>query len=297
MWPFRFVTSILAELLSAHAPAFNLHTSTAVEDITIQSASAHPYTIATSRGTIRARHIVHATNGYASHLVPGLRSSLFPCRGQMTAQRPGSDFPDTEGLRSWSFIGDKGFEYITQRPQSAYSSKRNDADGKQSGGEILLGGAFTLPGLSQLGLADDTTLETTIGAYLEGIMPLVFDKQNWGKDAPEGRVIDHWTGVMGMTLDTLPYVGRLPDQLTSRSVEATSLMAEHGLAPPGEWIAAGYNGEGMVNAWSCGVAVADMILQQSADRDDVPALPEEYLITNKRLARSSLAQMGRIWLA
>ena len=36
---------------------------------------------------------------------------------------------------------------------------------------------------------------------------------------------------------------------------------------PAEWISAGYNGEGMVNAWLCGVALGLMIL----GREDISA--------------------------
>ncbi|KAL3956955.1 hypothetical protein ACCO45_009801 [Purpureocillium lilacinum] len=75
-------------------------------------------------------------------------------------------------------------------------------------------------------------------------MATVFDPR-WGGGGSTDKV---WTGVMGFTGDLMPLVGRLPggDEKTK--------------SDSGEWVAAGFNGEGMVWAWLCGTAVGVMML-------------------------------------
>lgn len=58
---------------------------------------------------------------------------------------------------------------------------------------------------------------------------------------------------MGFTYDSLPLVGKLPSSLTGRNLPPKSLGSE--------WMAAGFNGEGMVHAWRSGIAVAQMLLE------------------------------------
>jgi hypothetical protein len=120
------------------------------------------------------------------------------------------------------------------------------------------------------------------------------------KDEPEqfakGRVKMVWSGVMGYSADGMPWVGRVPESVAGRSaprtlkpsasasqesfflpdrnitVDASSdsdSESEHVgatyLAKPGEWISAGYSGEGMAHAWMCGKALAYMILGKDSE--------------------------------
>ena len=71
-------------------------------------------------------------------------------------------------------------------------------------------------------------------------------------------------------IDGGPLVGTLPEEALDRPSGGNS---------GAEWISAGYNGHGMVNAWLCGKATADMILQ----RDVSSWFLEQYLITSNRM--------------
>ncbi|KAK7688053.1 hypothetical protein QCA50_008423 [Cerrena zonata] len=51
-------------------------------------------------------------------------------------------------------------------------------------------------------------------------------------------------------------------------------------SPPGEWIAAGYTGEGMVHAWMSGRALASMVLNDEEGIKDW--FPEILRINEKR---------------
>lgn len=79
-----------------------------------------------------------------------------------------------------------------------------------------------------------------------------------------------------MSADEFPWVGRVPEKIADRETPKAdvrflkqgtkqSFSPHAGLAAPGEWISAGYTGEGMTNAWMSGTAVAQMILQTSQD--------------------------------
>lgn len=297
---------MFAALLAEHHTALALETATPVTSVTVDAAdAAAPFRVHTPRGVIRARHVIHATNGYSAALVPGLRAKLFPVRGQMTAQRPGPAFPHHDGRRSWSVLRGRGLEYMTQVPRR---------DGGGGGGDLLLGGALAQSaqnGLDEVGVADDSTVNYEVGAHLAGALPLLFGPAAWGgDDAAAGTGVSHvddmWTGIMGFTADSLPFVGRLDASITGRPVPRAAAAAAGNRGPaPAEWIAAGYNGEGMVNAWLCGVAVALMATGRDGDADFRPAsgdgrppgrvqdwLPRDYLVSPRRLAWASVYELA-----
>lgn len=104
---------------------------------------------------------------------------------------------------------------------------------------------------------------------------------------------------MGISADLLPWVGRVPETLAQRT--ATTLAVgpaddkEKGervlphLAESGEWIAAGYSGEGMVHAWMSGKALAHMIL----DKDDEIRewFPDILRVTEKRWKEANVENL------
>jgi len=70
----------------------------------------------------------------------------------------------------------------------------------------------------------------------------------------------------------MPFVGRLESTLTGRSPVKVTLPED--IIYPGEWVSAGYNGEGMVNAWGCGVALGLMVLgREESDSSKIVGRP------------------------
>ncbi|XP_044716558.1 putative fad dependent oxidoreductase protein [Hirsutella rhossiliensis] len=208
LWPYRLVTSVWNGLLKQY-PNLAIRTHTPVEAIVVDKSSPHPYRLHHGSGVVAARHVVHATNGFAAHLVPSLRGRLTGVLGHMTAQRPGVAFPASHGRRSWSVLYPGGFEYAAQRKDQ---------------------------GLDQLGVWDDGRLDALPLMHLRGSMQTVFEPR-WGDG---GGLVKAWTGIMGFTGDTLPLVGRLPEDDAPPAGRA-----RRGESRPGQWIAAGFNGEGM----------------------------------------------------
>lgn len=302
MWPYRFITALYAVLLAKFPKEFSIETGTMVQAIEVTSDCATPFLLKTSRGDIKAAHVIHATEAFASNLVPGLVGKLFPIRGHMSAQRPGKSFPDYDGSLSWSIVGRNDYEYISQRP-----GKPDAANGL--GAEIMTGGGSAHidgTGHNEVGQWNDDKVEQSIGSYLAGVLPVSFRSDFWGEDADGSLVKSMWTGIMGLTCDFMPVVGRLSSRLTKRGVKAgdNKQGAVDGSPAPAEWISAGFNGTGMVSTWLSGVAVALQVLGRENVKSEGQVwkpdgivsdwFPEEFVCDPKRIARGSINELPRL---
>jgi glycine/D-amino acid oxidase-like deaminating enzyme len=252
--PYNLVTTAL-EQLSARHPNFSVHPLTPIVFLAPSVIAGLTMARTAAGGLITARHVVHATNGYLSHLLPGFAGKVFPVRGTMTAQAPGARFPHKDGERSWSFIWQKGFDYCIQRPD----------------GTIMLGGGLLNAeddGLVDIGAPADDAAHVSVlaAAHLRGLPPTVFGDAGWGASAGGTT----WTGVMGWSADTLPFIGAVGPEATGRASSGAH-----------EWVCGGYGGEGMVNAWLCGAALGRMLRGAS---DGLPA-PFRYSAARLRKAR------------
>ena len=264
----------------------------------------------------------------------------------MSAQRPGKGLsppntnPETAssmwaGSRAFVFYPGKqenAFDYLTQLLPSA--TTRSGAS-LPTAGEFMFGGGAMLGGRSEsafmdnIGIADDTETDFEVEAYLSGALERYFS-DHWGQegDAPDvgggvppsgawgtGRVKAAWTGIIALSADMQPWVGRVPQTVSRRkepspasilesipvkprstgtetpsSVSSDTFEARQTLAKSGEWICAGYTGEGMVHAWLSGQAVAQMVLNTNDSGTTskgldkrTPELPKPFLITEKRV--------------
>lgn len=94
-----------------------------------------------------------------------------------------------------------------------------------------------------------------------------------------------WSGIVGVSADRNPWVGRLSSRLTGRPTpiisESQKIASDSTkLASPGEWIAAGYSGEGMAHAFLSSRALALQILDRASDAR--AWFPECLDVTEKR---------------
>ncbi|KAH7920486.1 FAD dependent oxidoreductase [Leucogyrophana mollusca] len=273
--PYRLVTGILSRLLKDYPKDFELYTQTPCTSITQPSASEPFYTLTTSLGRITTPHVVHATNAYASSLLPSLARAIVPVRETMTAQRPGTSLhPSTgSGARSFVFFSRRaGFDYLTQFPGPTGEHELMFGAGLEDG----VGGEG-----EGLGVTDDGGYDVHSAVHVSGALPVYFGEGNWGSEsAPvdnegndawnRGRVKALWSGILSLSGDGLPWVGRLPERVTGRkqsplnrnwfSLDEKVRREDHFGVAPGEWIAAGYSGEGMVHAWMSAKALAYMVL-------------------------------------
>jgi glycine/D-amino acid oxidase-like deaminating enzyme len=122
----------------------------------------------------------------------------------MSAQNAGHhSYEGFHSNRSWSMIyGPDDFDCMTQRPSS---------DGI---GEITLGGGTFRSknnGLDQIGVWDDSHTDVFTSAQLAGILPVVLscEKQQRQVEAQSRRLQHHWSGIISLTADSLPFIGKL----------------------------------------------------------------------------------------
>ena len=162
------------------------------------------WTVGTPRGTIQAAKVILATNGYTAYLYPKLQGKIVPMRGQITAHRPGNRLPNDGSLdTTYSFIYANGYDYMIPRPS-----------GSLHAGDIVIGGGLVKAadeGLQEYGMTDDQTLNADVSKHLQESTEQYFG-QNWGQDAPEGRIRKEWTGIMGYSADGYPMIGELPGE-------------------------------------------------------------------------------------
>ena len=269
-----------------------IETNTPVESISASTAGplGYPYAIKTLRGVTYVRNVIHATNGFAGHLISGLQSKIVGARAHMSAQRPGQSLPRSNGIRSWGIIYGGSFDYVTQRP-----SKPTGAFG-----DILIGGGFMRSlkqGVDQIGLWDDNKpLDALTITHIMGVLPAMFYPK-WGTGS---EIKQLWTGILGITGDLLPLVGRLDEKLTGRNVrhhpesETTQVKGK-----TGEWVAAGFSGDGMIWSWLCGVYLG-LVIAESEEEEipQVPGMPggkptewfpQELLISSERLQSANVS--------
>ena len=112
--------------------------------------------------------------------------------------------------------------------------------------------------MDQLGEWDDAKMDALPLMHIRGSLATIFEPR-WGGDGG-GELKKTWTGIMGFTGDMIPFVGRVPETISERKRAAKS--AGGGC---GEWIAAGFNGHGMVWAWLSGTAAAIMMLGKDGE--------------------------------
>ncbi|KAG0149115.1 hypothetical protein CROQUDRAFT_721215 [Cronartium quercuum f. sp. fusiforme G11] len=216
------------------------------------------WTIETPRGTFSTHYVIHATNAYASYLLPQHQSNsdhaIVPTRAQVIAVRPAKQ---NDGKAFWTngFSANEGFDYFFQRPSNEKCDRPLI---------ILGGGRNRSPPDYEFGISDDSSLNEHVGNYLRNFLPGWFS--NFWNSIKDVDVVAEWTGIMGFTKDHDPIIGPVIDQ---------------NLIVPGQFILAGYSGHGMSRAPVCAEAVAQMIISQIFNTKwYLPSwLPKHYLST------------------
>ncbi|KAJ5222290.1 FAD dependent oxidoreductase [Penicillium citrinum] len=274
-WPYKLVTNLLQRLLERYPDRFSVETKTPVTSITVSSDSdsdaSYSYTLTTPRGTVKAGKIFHCVNAFTGHLLPKLRGPLFPCRLTMSTQKPGPQWGNR--ANSWLFHTKQDYDpETTLVEQGLYWMQQNAETG-----DLFVGGDRQR--LDDFLSSDDSVISADSAGNLTSLLPQrIFDK-GWtnpltNKTLSAGTSLNRiWSGIIGMTADQLPIVGSVPASFSDRNIEG------------GEWIAAGFNGYGMCQAWLSGEAIARMALGESKPE----WLPDVYLSLEKRLSDNTMS--------
>lgn len=257
LWPYKWVTGVLGRLIEAGKLNTQTHTTVqAIED----HAGDEFAVVRTNRGSIKARHVVHATNGWLGRLLPELRPFISPVRGNVVrhgplarkdgqnsgnAKEPSSMGTSALGLESryslWLRYGSKDYDYLIQR-----------ADG-----DVVVGRGST----GRKATGDDSQTDVASMAHLRGFPDEVLASPVAGSAA---HITHAWSGILGFTQDAVPFAGRL------------SLF-------PGrshQWVCGGYHGTGMIKAFRVAQMVAQMIVNDEFDSNEYP---KSIMVTEERI--------------
>lgn len=264
LWPYRLCTEIYARLLETYAGRLAIETQTPATSVADEpSHPTHRYTVATPRGSIQAARVVYCTNGYTGHLLPLLRGKIYPFRGHMSTQAVPAHFPSQGDARSWSLVQPIRLDPETGEYHFGLYYLQQNAATK----DVFVGTENQT--IEECLCSDDSFVSEASAADLPTILPRMFGAVSGDGEKPTLRAI--WSGVMGMTADGLPLVGRLPGSATGREAEAAGE----------EWIAAGFQGYGMDKCWLTGEALVGMM----AGRDVSDWFPSSYVIDEERIAK------------
>jgi gamma-glutamylputrescine oxidase len=176
--------------------------------------------VVTDGGSVRARHVVVAADGALPSLVPEYAAHVRSRRLHMVATEPLPPMLEQLVYARW------GYEYLQQRPN----------------GRLLAGGFSDLDGDGSYTDSEDgnPAIWERVERYL---------REDLGTDA---SVSHRWTGVVGYSDDSLPYVGEVPGR---RHL----------------YVSGGYSGHGNVPGFMCGRDLADTI----AGRGPEPLFPAD----------------------
>ncbi|WAO94392.1 FAD dependent oxidoreductase [Fusarium falciforme] len=180
MWPYKFVSGLFEKFVEEKG--LLIQTNTVVTSITDRDNEEFA-TVTTTRGDIKAAHVIHANNAWIGHLVPELRPFVSPVRAN--AQRWMPKEPAERRKNSWWIrYGEKDYDAIIHRKDGSY----------------ILGRANT----GRRATADDTAVDLLPQKHLGAVTPVVFDF-GANMDKTHG-----WSGIVAFTHDGNPFVGRLP---------------------------------------------------------------------------------------
>ncbi|KAJ7198910.1 FAD dependent oxidoreductase [Mycena haematopus] len=265
LWPLKFVTRLYQLAQSGGGSHFelNIHTRTPATSISSSSSFSRLWAVSTPRGVLNCSYIIHATNAYASHLLPHMSgpAGIIPTRGQIVALR--ASVPADE-LHKCSWDGNEGFEYWFPRPSSSDETPL-----------VILGGGREVesPGFEYY-QADDSFVNDAVGVSLRKFLPAVFPGSLKKKGTRDGM---GKTGIMAYTKLNDPFVGPVLDK-----------SHPDGRKFKGQYISAGYSGHGMPRAFSCAAVVASMIASDIAGRPwEIPAWFPEAFLTSTRLGNTA----------
>jgi glycine/D-amino acid oxidase-like deaminating enzyme len=188
----------------------------------------------TDFGSVMADQVVVASNAWTSELLPELAKYIYPCRNQVLMTAP-SKIPDSWGAGAFSVGAMTGSGDIEDE---IYCIRRPD-------GRICVGGARYLETDAAIGNNDDGSLSEVVGKRIREFMESSFPNL-----AP--LVVEaEWTGIIALTTDRKPIVGRIP-------------LRKNVL------VAAGYNGSGMSMCFGVGKYIANMLATTNVDEDEFP---------------------------
>ncbi|KAF4124325.1 Glycine/D-amino acid oxidase (deaminating) [Geosmithia morbida] len=265
-WPYKLVCWVLERLLEHPGGLLNLQTGTPVEHV---QHHGQGWIVHTERGQVAADSVILATNAYTSRLLPRFTGIIIPTRGQVSALIPPANAPPLAHSHLWSVREDGDYgeseNYLVQRPT----------------GELILGGERMCTSDAGNGVSHDDEIDETVAKRLRRAIrsELRLDQSSPDSDPDELAASYEWTGIMGFSRDSKPWVGRVPASLGGSDESSSG----------GLWLSAGYTGHGMPVAARTGISVAQKILGKTGQ--GVVEVPPDWLVSEERVDKAQTLVM------
>jgi glycine/D-amino acid oxidase-like deaminating enzyme len=178
LWPLKLVTQLYNSAKSQPDHLLlRLHTHTPATSIECLDDTGHSATpvqrrrlkVNTPHGAITTSYVLHATNAYASYLLPHMHgpTGIVPTRGQVIALRAACPLED---LTRTAWYTNEGFEYWFPRPIKVGKGEQDEAFPLciSGGGRGAAGPGF------EWYEADDSACNEAVGDVLKSFLPGLF---------------------------------------------------------------------------------------------------------------------------
>ncbi|KAJ4318926.1 hypothetical protein N0V94_004156 [Neodidymelliopsis sp. IMI 364377] len=246
----------------------NLQTYTTAKVVKKALEGPRRWVVQTDRGDVACDNVVHATNAYSAALEPALRGVITPKPHICTKVIPPRAVSGSRAIQN---------SYGVLLPDGALFSinPRCTADGN-----VMFGGSN--PGQQALDDWVEQNPENCVNdglSNVEGVTQCVRNFINksfegWGNDklGPGEGIEYSWSGIIGLSVDGVPFVGELPGKT-------------------GQWICAGHHGHGMARIFT---AAPGLVKLMSGDSWAATGLPDVYQVTADRLERLKNASVSKV---
>ncbi|KAK2608048.1 hypothetical protein N8I77_006685 [Diaporthe amygdali] len=258
VWPYKFVHAVLRIVLDTGK--LNLQANTPVLKVSERDEDGY-ITVSTSRGDVRTKTVVHATNRWASHLLPEYSNLIFPSVCTIGAIKAPEGFIKRTGAQHWdSHVNN----YHVQLPPP-YNT-------------LIIGGAKAV-----VAHYPHDWIRTDSEDKLQPGVPEFYktwpksDIVDWPGEEDEAELAlnttegGNWTGVESTSIDSFPFVGPAPGHT-------------------GQFVAAGFNGHGMPRILLSTAHITPLILEELGVKwtapdlvAPYPPLPEPFVVTDERV--------------
>ncbi|CAL5869936.1 uncharacterized protein PFLUO_LOCUS4169 [Penicillium psychrofluorescens] len=181
VWPYKMVTALLDKMVQENGLCVQSNTNViSVADTKDTNCAI----VQTNRGAIKARNVVHATNGWMGHLVSEFRPYISPVRGNVIHQVIHSPVLSLKNS-FWHRYAAKDWDYLIQRPK----------------GDVVVGRA----NIGRRATGDDSQTDFCPQIHLRGVIA-----ETHLCDQLSSEITHSWSGILGYTQDGAPFAGRLP---------------------------------------------------------------------------------------
>ncbi|KAF4816196.1 hypothetical protein CGCSCA5_v006598 [Colletotrichum siamense] len=269
VWPYKFVHALLRKVLETGN--LNLQAHTPADSVSEKDADGW-VTVRTPRGDVKAKAVVHATNRWASHLLPNFSNLIFEDRCTIASLKAPEGFIKHTGAQHWDSNVNN---YHLQLPPP-YNN-------------IIIGGARQLlchyPDKCILNDEEDQQFEGAPEFYETWPSSDIVgweggEKAEFAKPVNEGGC---WSGVDSSSIDGFPFVGAIPKQ-------------------DGHFVTAGFSGHGMPRILGSTAHLTPLILDALAVKYTVPSivapfppLPSPFFATAERIEKLQKVDAAPKW--